>query len=231
MLKAKICKGNIKTGKSIGTFSKLYGNKEVTCKKLNMTVAGSCGGHCAGCEKECYVKKSYRYDSVIYRHMINTIAFREDLNKAFDDLQKQLSRMRKKFEIVRIDQSGELESMAELHMWCDTAFKEPKTHFYIYTKAYEFTIPYLLNNELPENITVLISVWHDIGYQEYLQVAHLQQVKAFVYDDGYHYDFDIQTYCKAYDDNGKLDHEITCDRCRKCFNRSKNCKVIGCKAH
>lgn len=140
--------------------------------------------------------------------------------------------MRKKFDIVRIDQSGEIENLEQFQMWIDPAINHPETHFYIYTKNYEVVIPMLLAGKVPNNMTVLISVWHEIGYNEYLQVSCLDNVKAFVYDDNeYKYNFEIQTYCKAYDEHGKLDHNVTCDKCRKCFNRSAAHKVIGCKAH
>ena len=96
---------------------------------------------------------------------------------------------------------------------------------------YDVVIPALLAGNVPENMTVLISIWHKFGVNEFEKVKNLPNVKAFVYDDNYKYGFVIDTYCKAYDEHGKLDHNITCDKCKKCFNRLNNCKVIGCKAH
>ena len=62
-------------------------------------------------------------------------------------------------------------------------------------------------------------------------------VKAFVYDDGYNYQdkgVNIQTYCKAYTMQGgkmSLNHNLTCDKCKKCFNRSASCQIIGSLPH
>lgn len=231
---AKFVGGNIKLGNML-SFSKLYGDMPHYIAKLGMVVTGTCAGHCDGCRKDCYVRKSYRYGSVMYRHAVNTLAFRTDLEKAFSDLDGQLSRKKVKANIVRINQSGEIETAAEFRAWCELAAKHTETNFYLYSKAYEIIIPALLAGIVPGNLTVLISIWHDIGIAEYAKVCHLSNVKAFAYDD---FDFDyaaaginMQTSCRAYDANGKLDHNITCDKCRKCFDRSENHKVIRCAAH
>ena len=229
----KILQGNIKTGKSIGTWSVLYGNKSHFIKKLGFSVLGTCGKNCEACQKECYVKKSYRYDSVKYRHALNTMALRQDTFKTVITLHEQLKRKRKPFEIVRINQSGEIENAKQLYMWISLAILHKETQFYIYTKNYG-VLETVINSleSLPNNFTILVSIWHDIGTDTYNKYKHLPNIKAFVYDDNeYKYDFEIQTYCKAYNDRGKLDHNITCDKCKKCFNRLNSCKVIGCKAH
>lgn len=227
--------GNIKLGASVGTWSTLYGDRAHYVDAIRATVRGTCGHHCAHCERACYVRKSYRYGSVILRHAVNTLALRESVAKTYETLRGQLARKRKPFDIVRINQSGELENMEQFHMWCALAHDFPATQFYLYTKAFEFVTPALLAGEVPENLTVLFSIWHEYGIAEYHKVAHLPNVKCFAYDDG-EFDYaraglDLATYCKAYDDRGKLDHAITCDKCRKCFNRSAGCKCIGCKAH
>lgn len=113
----------------------------------------------------------------------------------------------------------------------------PNIKFWLYTKAYSFVIPELLKGAVPENMTILFSIWHDYGVKEYKKVSHLRNVKAFVYDDGFNYEslgVEIQTYCKAYalkDGKMTLNHNITCDKCKKCFNRSSGCKVIGSLPH
>ena len=93
----------------------------------------------------------------------------------------------------------------------------------------------LHNGIIPVNMTILISVWHECGLKEYQRLSRYENIKAFVYDDG-GFDYsgnglNIQTWCKAYDENGKLDKNITCQKCKKCFNHNANCKCIGCKAH
>lgn len=244
--------GNIKLGKNIGTFSKLMGDEDYYIPELDKIVAGSCGKFCQGCYPDCYVLKSYRrYTSretgecsVKYGHAINTLAFREDMEAAFAQLDLQLTRKRKGWSYVRIDQSGELLSRLEYSFWIDLAKKHPETIFYVYTKAFEYVIPALLAGEVPLNLITLFSVWHEYEIEEYKKVAHLPNVKAFVYcdknkdyEDGWGpeeyaaHGLIIQTFCAAYDMRGKMDHEITCDRCTKCMNSLASCKVIGCWSH
>ncbi len=232
--KAKIASGgNIKLGASMGTWSKLMGDDEYHIEKLNMTVCGSCGKHCIGCKKDCYVKASYRYGSVIYGHAIRTIAMRDYLDDLAIQLARQLDRKKKPFEIIRINQSGEIETEKELNMWVSLARDHSETEFYLYTKAFDIVIPYLLKTDLPKNITVLISIWHEYGIAEFNMVKHLPNVKAFVYLDGFDYEahgIEIQTKCKAYDGK-KLNHDLTCDKCKKCFDRCPWHQIIGCDAH
>lgn len=233
MIKAKFGKvGNIKLGTTTWTFSKLATN-EVFTSKLG-TCKGSCGKYCDGCKGSCYVRSSYRYPSVILGHMRNTLAFREDLAQAFSDLYLQLARAKKKPMMVRINQSGELESKEEFEAWCDLASCFPETKFWLYTKAYDIVTDPLMQGQVPSNMTVLISVWHEYGTDTFEKLQHLDNVKAFAYCDGFDYKeafgLDITTKCNAYEGR-KLNHEITCERCQKCFNRLASCKVIGCDAH
>lgn len=232
-MKAKICGGNIKLG-NMGSFSKVMGNDTVT--DGNISCVGSCSKYCSecGCAMSCYVRASYRYKSVRTRHIINTLAMRENLDSVYNDLYLQMYRKRNKFLVVRINQSGELETESEFKMWCRLASDFPMTEFYVYTKAFDLVTPTLLNGGCPNNLTVLFSIWHTYGLNEYKVVAHLPNVKAFVYCDGFNYEMvglKINTYCMAYAKDGKLDHNITCDKCRKCFNRLDSCKVVGCNAH
>lgn len=227
--------GNIKLGGAIWSFSTLMGNEPIYIEKLDADIVGTCGEHCTFCKKKCYVRKSYRHKSVKLGHALNTIAIRENPEQAGIDLNLQIERAKNIPLACRFDQSGEIESLDELYMFIYVASENPDIPFYVYTKAYDFIIPALLAGIVPENLTVLISIWHECGIREYNRVKHLPNVKAFVYDDR-KFDYsaaglDIQTYCHAYDENGKLDHEITCGRCQKCFNRCKSCKVIGCFDH
>lgn len=224
--------GNVKLGNSMGTISKLMGNQLISTAYGD--IVGTCGNHCNGCSSSCYVKKSYRYDSVRKGHARTTLAFRNDLKKSFDSMDKQLSRKRKPFAQVRINQSGELESYLELEGYCKLAAKHSETVFYVYTKNYDAVFANI--TKLPENLYVLISVWGSQGVSEYKQLARLsKQIKAFVYiDETYTEEFyaaiglEIETTCKAYE-NHKLNHEITCDKCKKCFNRTS--RIIGCPSH
>lgn len=237
IIKAKITNGNIKLG-NMGSFSKLYGDDSyiVTINGHDYHIKGSCGKHCVGCKGACYVPKSYRYPSVVKRHAVNSIAFRDDLETAFADLAAQLARKRKPFEIVRINQSGELESELEFLQWCGIAGCNRDTNFYVYTKAYECVEAAILADIVPQNLTVLVSIWHDQGIEFYRKVKDSNRVKAFVYMDGYDYskkDLHIETMCEAYRKNAKgkmtLNKKLTCSVCRKCIDGKA--KVIGCLDH
>lgn len=227
--------GNIKLG-NMGSISKLAGNCEYTIEDGNgqETITGSCGRFCSKCgtRSGCYVFKSYRYPSVIKGHARTTAAFRVDINKAFEAMDGQLSRKRKPFEVIRINQSGEIESVLEFAYYKWLAEKHPETVFFFYTKAFEYVEDHIINFDLPKNMVVLCSIWHEYGIEEYKRMSHIQNVKAFIYDDGYDYSrhgLKIESYCPAYDHKGHLNHNATCDKCKKCFDG--RFKILGTFPH
>lgn len=228
--------GNIKLGAAIWSWSTLMGDYEYFVG--GQVIKGTCG-NCDACKESCYVRASYNIHgkSVIPSHAKNTLGLRENLAEVMTQLDRQITRANtsknsrtRKIELVRLNQSGEIETDDQFFAWCELAIKHPETKFYIYTKMYDIVTPALLSGAVPENLVVLYSVWHEIGVKEYEQVEHLVNVKAFVYDDG-QLNVTPDTYCRAYSDNGKLDHNITCDKCQKCFNTTLQRKIIGCKAH
>lgn len=227
--------GNIKLGDNplFGSWSTMKGGDDEIrhVKKYGGSCSGTCGNCAKHCSSSCYVNASYRYGSVIQRHAVNTVYIKENIKKTFEILHDQLTRKKKKFEIIRINQSGELTGYKELKYWIDLAVKHPETKFYVYTKNYN-AVKKMVDEgiSVPETFTVLISIWHEQGLKEFNDLKHLSYIKAFVYDDGELY-IKPQTYCKAYDDNGKLDHNVSCEKCKKCFNRNKNHQVIACKSH
>lgn len=219
--------GNIKVGR-IATWSTLMG--DYTYKGLRgvlRNIVGTCV-NCreCGCVKACYVRASYRFPSVIYSQAVNTWGLRHAIDKVANDLAEQLSKG--KINIVRINQSGEIENEEQLSMWCTLAGKFPKIPFYLYTKNFDAVTKFLKDGLVPGNFTILFSVWHETGVKEYNSVKHLPNVKAFVYDDKKNLVLVPKTYCPAYKD-GKLDHDWTCERCGLCF-RSK-VKIVGCADH
>ena len=229
-------KGNIKLG-NMYTFSKLYGNQEHYIKAYDFCVKGTCGKYCSGCKNNCYVKASYRYGSVILKHAANTIASRTDLIGLFDILDKTIARAKNKPDTIRINQSGEIESREEFICWILLANKYPNINFYLYSKAFDLVIPEIKARHkagtLPKNLTILISVWHEYGAKEFNEIKHIPNIKAFVYNDGFNYEtVGIKANTKCYAYNGKkLNHDITCDKCRKCFSRHERDKVIFCDSH
>ncbi len=236
-------KGNIKLGKSMGTISKLAGNQAVYVKALDAYFKGTCGSYCQGCQGDgindimhapYYVFKSYRYDSVRVGHARTTAAFRRDIYAAFEAMHAQLCRKRKKFEYVRINQSGELETVTEFRLYIWLANQHPETVFYLYTKAFD-CIREVVN--IPSNLWINISIWGEYGIKEYLEFSALSsQIKAFVcVTDTYTIDWYaehgivIQAMCRAYDERGRLNHDITCDKCPLCH--SNVVKITGCYEH
>ena len=241
-------KGNIKVG-AIATFSTLPGNMDyVTDYGVVKGTCGDCAKHCGasvnGKRPPCYVFKSHRYPSVVKGQARNTLAFRQDPMKAGKDLSDALKRKRKPVAVCRFDQSGEIESIEWFKAMEFVAVNHEEKQIYIYTKKYDVVVPELLAGNVPENFTVNISIWHEQGIEAWQKVKHLPNVKAFVYCDkntdpvnGWDVEeyaahcIIIQTFCKAYGENGKMNHEVTCERCKKCFDRSEKHKVIGCNDH
>ena len=232
--------GNIKIGNTMWSWNKLAGNGVIAgCK-------GTCGEHCHGCynaddprKSPCYVFKSYNIygwdnSSVVKGHVRNTNIMRNDIVRAFSDIQLQLKRAKKKPSAVRIHASGELETAQELWKWIETAAMTPDTPFYVYTKAYDIldeVLSELDNDSIPSNLFINVSIWHENGIETYNKWKHLDCIRAFVYDDGYDYSdkIKIDCYCPAYDKTGKLHHDMTCDKCKICFQ--KKAKVCGCYSH
>ena len=87
--------GNTKLG-NMWTFSTLYGNEEHYVSRIDMKVTGTCGIYCTGCKHACYVRKSYRYGSVIFGHARNTLAIRNDIKKAENEANEILENANKR---------------------------------------------------------------------------------------------------------------------------------------
>ena len=261
--KAKIKKGtsadNIKLG-NMGSWAMLFGNCSWYVPELDVYVKGTCGEHCKGCFNpdnpkcsSCYVAKSYYFHTkrnddgsigdilknkctVKLGHAYRTIAmtmFRDELLISLDN---QLTRMSNKLSVVRINESGELTEYADLALWSELAKRHPETVFYLYTKNYKVIRKALINNIIPSNLFINISIWHKYGIDEYLEMKDHPQVRAFCLvdkdwtkDKYYSKGVEITSMCGAYDENGKMNHAVTCDKCKKCFSSCNKC--VGCFEH
>lgn len=232
-------KGNIKVGSGIWTWNKLAGAGYIAgCK-------GTCGEHCQGCynpndpaSSSCYVFKSYvRYNweesTIVKGHIRNTKIMRENKPKAFADIATQIDKAHNKPHAIRIHSSGEFEDANELIGWIILARAYDSIPFYVYTKAYSIVDEVLSKYILPENLFINISIWHDIGTECFNKWKHLPNVRAFVYMDGYEYDFKPDCMCPAYKktENGKtkLVHDLPCEKCGICFNTKA--QICGCFDH
>lgn len=234
-MKARFQKvGNTKIG-HMWNFSTLMGDEPVHIEFRGFTadVVGTCGGHCEGCKKDCYVRASYRYPSVKFGHARNTLALRESVETVFEDLHNQLKRSRKKPEMVRIHVSGEFEDKRELAMWDALAMLHPDVTFYVYSKAYDIMEDYFTGRKLSPNLVINVSIWHEYGIMFYRRWERLPNVRAFVYDDGYDYrrwGIYSDSRCPAYDRNGKTVDGVTCDKCKLCAGK-RGKKITFCPAH
>lgn len=261
--KAKIRKGtsadNIKLGK-MGSWGELPGDCDWYIPELDVTVRGTCGEFCKGCFNPdnpkcsaCYVFKSYirhinrnsdgtvgdiltNKCTVKKGHAYRTIAmtmFRKDLLLSLD---KQLTNMREKLDTIRINESGEFTCYEDLALWCELSRRHPETVFYVYTKNYAAVRKALINGIVPSNFFINISIWHQLGIKDYLEMKDHPQIRAFCLVDNewtkekyYRNGIEITSMCGAYDENGKMNHAVTCDKCKKCFSSHNKC--VGCNEH
>lgn len=243
--------GTIKNGNYVANFNK-NGNTKVKAWVWNTTFGdemhtvtynghtvsawGTCKGYCAGCKNACYVRKSYLiYSSVKYSHICNTNALSIDPIGTENALVSQIERAKNKPKVIRIHASGEFNTYHEIDMFVRMAKLFPHITFYTYTKAFDLWDTWLECNELPKNFVLNVSVWHEYGIDFFMKWCKLENVKAYVYCDGYDYTkagLGINVMCPAYNRNGKLDHHWTCgEKCKLCMTCHKNSKVIGCYDH
>lgn len=238
MYQAKFIKdGNIKVGK-MWIWNTLKGNEliHINFRGKTLDCVGTCGKLCeeCGCSSACYVNASYRYPSVKYGHARNTIAMRESYSDTLQDLYTQLDKARNKPAFVRIHASGEFEDSREIDVFNSLAKAFPNVTFYTYSKNFPMWDQWLTNNELSSNFVLNVSVWHEFGIEFFNKWKHLPNVRAFVYDDGFDYSsagLNLTCHCPAYKQDGKLIHDLTCDKCGLCMLRGDKCKVVGCYAH
>lgn len=178
-------------------------------------------------KNKCTVKRGHAY-----RTLAITL-FRDDL---FKSLNKQLNNARNKHEIVRINESGELTCYEDLEMWCKLAILHNETVFYLYTKNYKAVRKAIENGVIPKNLFINISIWHEFGIKEYKEFSHHKQIRAFVLvDDVWTREkyaskgIELTSMCGAYDENGRMNHDVTCALCKKCFRNDNKC--VGCYEH
>jgi len=148
-----IDKGNHKTGVNIPVF--------------NLPPVVTCGGNCSACMHNCYAVKdytNYRVKAVATNHCRNMVALQRDIEQAFRDIDRFLTRKKPAF--FRIHASGDFgliingDPLRYGRMWYDLAAKHPETCFLAFTKCYDIAraIPF---NELP-NFELVLSEWTNV---------------------------------------------------------------------
>ena len=123
-------------------------------------------------------------------------------------------------------------------MWL--AKQNPKRIFYVYTKAYEIldeVLGSMKKEDIPKNYYINVSVWHEHGIDCYNRWKHIPTIRAYAYDDetfdyekaGLHIDGKCPAYRKNEKGKVKLYHDLTCDKCKLCFQ--DKAKVLTCLSH
>ena len=224
--KCHISKSNIKT--NIPSWSTYPGNDTIYLKdgRKVSDMLGTCkGANCKTCKNwdSCYAIRMLRYPNVAKSYIENTMFLRENINGLEKCLVNDIKPL--KSDMFRFDVSGEIETFEQFIMFLSVAYQIPNKTFYVYTKNYDILYRYFSTKcELPNNFHVLISIWHESGIKCYNDLKEHENIHCFIYNDG----FDYKSYglelldscqCKAYDKNGKLNHNITCIKCKKCWTK------------
>lgn len=134
------------------------------------------------------------------------------------------------------------ETITEFIRVIKTAWIFSETNVFTYSKAYDIVEPVLVYMHkadlIPKNFEINISIYHEQGIDVYNRLKDIPCVKAFVILDNEWdvamykaHGLDIDTICNAYDSEGKLNHNLTCDKCKKCMSRKACHKVTGCFEH
>ena len=179
---------------------------------------------------KCSVKTGHAYRTLAM------LFFREYLLESLDN---QLNRVKNtRSGKIRINEAGELTCKEDLLFWCELSKRHPEFQFYLYTKNLKAAKYCAEEDMISNNLFINLSIWHKFGIKEYLDLAWHPQIRAYVYVDrewtidryekeGLH----IQSMCGAYDIHGKMNHNITCDKCGNKHCCSHFNKVTGCFAH
>lgn len=190
-------------------------------------VPGTCK-NCEECSRKCYARSSNkRFEKVTIRNVSNTLQLRNDIDQHFTDIENYI--VTHNVKIVRYTESGEIESLKQFEKLVNLAQKLHNVLFYLYTKNYDVLRDFFATSVLPNNMTVLVSVWGKVGVNEWNEFKQYHNVKCFAVNS----DLQPRVFCPAYTKgkNGKarLNPEMTCKKCGLCY-RSK-ASVIGCLEH
>lgn len=196
-----------------------------TCKNVDCSTCGRCN--------VCYAIDSYiQYPAVTKNRVENTMQLREDIDKHFEDIYNTI--IRHKIQILRYTESGEIEDYRHFEYLIRLTNRLPKVQVYAYTKNYEVLREYFSRGlELPENLTILVSVWGEQGIKEYQEFSSHKNIKCFAVNSNMKYD----AICPAFkqDKNGRVyrvhTDAVKCGNCGLCTGKAPNVRVIKCIEH
>jgi hypothetical protein len=163
----------------------------------------------------------------------NTVILRNDPEKVKSEIGEFCLKNIVKY--FRFHTSGELESVAQLKLYCEICEENPDVTFYIYTKRFDIVADCFVyqRNSIPDNFIINLSEWHG-NIDEYISMTDdpekvgklFQSLNVFAYDDhtiGAKFAESL-VHCPAVDPTG---HEtgITCAQCRRCMRKGSKTAV------
>lgn len=208
---------NKKLGNGIHNISLLPGSGLLTKKDGTVlcNIPGTCAGCCKGCEHNCYAKRYtvYHHNTCVPAYADNTVLAINDPEKYWNLLQNYLDN--NIVSVFRFHVSGEIPNEKYLLRMIELCENNKLVHFYIYTKRFTWIEKHA--DEIPENLHVLVSIWHK-NYSNPLGFAE------FIYDDGTEPELEKVFHCPAVDKNGN-ETGITCAKCKNCIYARKGDKI------
>lgn len=197
---------------------------------------GTCGAvDCSQCGKHgvCYAINSHtQYIAKTINNVENTMQLRADMTGHFEAIYQ--AAIDTGVDTIRYTESGEIESYEQFICALDTARRLPDKDLYLYTKNYAVLDTFFdAGNELPDNVTVLISIWENTGVDAWERLKHHAGIKAFVVDND---TVKADARCPAYimNDTGTVvlnkAPAARCGNCKLC-TRARAAKVIRCLNH
>lgn len=112
------------------------------------------------CAHLCYARKGvFCYEKVKKAHLQNYLAYHEDNQKFFNDINAVLNDDVIIYKYFRWHMAGDIIDMNYLYGMVKVAKANPKTKFMAFTKKFELVNMYLAVNKLPKNLVIVFSAW------------------------------------------------------------------------
>lgn len=137
---------------------------------LNVSLAPllTCGGACRVCKMICYdIKACLFRPTVLWARARNTALALYDRDRYFAEIEHALS-PRRKIKAFRWHVGGDIPDYDYFCHMVDVARRFPDWRFWTYTKQYEIVNRYIaehggsIGEALPENLSIMFSVWADL---------------------------------------------------------------------
>lgn len=215
-----ISNGNKKVGKGIYTINLLAGDEPLTLNNgMQLTnISGTCEGCCSECKGNCYAIKNQKYRSTVGNLTSwseNTLLAKEYIDQFFYEIQKFIDL--NVVSVIRFHAFGEIPSYKYLEKMVELAKNNPFVRFYTYTKRFDWLEQLLSQQELPDNLTINVSIWHGNYNNPY-------KMPEFIYDDATDPTVQALPHCPAVDKNGR-ETGVTCSSCKRCLYAKKGSKI------